>query len=64
MSQETELKLEVHPQDLAALLKHPLLKARPTRRERLLNTANRTGIYANSEAYGRGLMDLEAASRL
>lgn len=33
-------------------------------RERLLNTANRTGIYANSEAYGRGLMDLEAASRL
>ncbi|WPN98609.1 S8 family peptidase [Pseudomonas sp. MUP55] len=33
-------------------------------RERLLSTANRTGIYANSEAYGRGLMDLEAASRL
>ena len=33
-------------------------------RERLLNTANRTGIYANSEAYGRGLMDLDAASRL
>lgn len=32
-------------------------------RERLLNTANRTGIYANSEAYGRGLMDLDAASR-
>lgn len=32
-------------------------------RERLLSTANRTGIYANSEAYGRGLMDLEAASR-
>jgi inorganic triphosphatase YgiF len=38
MSQETELKLEVHPQDLAALLKHPLLKARPARRERLFNT--------------------------
>lgn len=33
-------------------------------RERLLNTANRTGIYANAEAYGRGLMDLDAASRL
>ena len=32
-------------------------------RERLLSTANRTGIYSNSEAYGRGLMDLEAASR-
>ena len=32
-------------------------------RDRLLSTANRTGIYANSEAYGRGLMDLEAASR-
>lgn len=32
-------------------------------RERLLATANRTGIYANSEAYGRGLLDLEAASR-
>lgn len=32
-------------------------------RERLLSTANRSGIYANSEAYGRGLMDLEAASR-
>lgn len=38
MSQETELKLEVHPQDLAALLRHPLLKARPARRERLFNT--------------------------
>lgn len=33
-------------------------------RDRLLSTANRTGIYANSEAYGRGLMDLDAASRL
>ncbi|WP_446433777.1 S8 family peptidase [Pseudomonas sp. 1152_12] len=33
-------------------------------RERLLSTANRTGIYADSEAYGRGLMDLDAASRL
>ena len=38
MSQETELKLEVHPQDLAALLRHPLLKAQPARRERLFNT--------------------------
>lgn len=33
-------------------------------RERLLSTANRSGIYADSEAYGRGLMDLDAASRL
>ncbi|MGN8345298.1 S8 family peptidase [Pseudomonas sp. SMV71] len=31
-------------------------------REHLLATANRSGIYANSEAYGRGLMDLEAAA--
>lgn len=38
MSQETELKLEVHPQDLVALLRHPLLKAQPPRRERLFNT--------------------------
>lgn len=38
MSQETELKLEVHPKDRAALLKHPLLKAPPARRERLFNT--------------------------
>jgi inorganic triphosphatase YgiF len=38
MPQETELKLEVHPQDLADLLRHPLLKARPARRERLFNT--------------------------
>jgi len=38
MSQETELKLEVHPQDLAALLRHPLLKSQPARRERLFNT--------------------------
>jgi inorganic triphosphatase YgiF len=38
MSQETELKLEVHPQDLAALLKHPLLKSQPAHRERLFNT--------------------------
>lgn len=38
MSQETELKLEVHPQDLADLLKHPLLKAQTARRERLFNT--------------------------
>ncbi|MDE1168534.1 MAG: S8 family serine peptidase [Pseudomonas sp.] len=33
-------------------------------RELLLSTTNRSGIYANSEAYGRGLMDLEAASRM
>ncbi|WP_407313373.1 S8 family peptidase [Pseudomonas sp. nanlin1] len=32
-------------------------------RDLLLSTAKRDGIYANSEAYGRGLMDLEAASR-
>lgn len=32
-------------------------------REHLLATANRSGIYANTEAYGQGLMDLEAASR-
>ncbi|MNL85688.1 Subtilisin DY [compost metagenome] len=32
-------------------------------RDHVLKTANRTGLYANSEAYGRGLLDLEAASR-
>ena len=32
-------------------------------RAHLLATANRTGIYGNSEAYGQGLLDLEAASR-
>ncbi|WP_297834178.1 S8 family peptidase [Pseudomonas sp.] len=32
-------------------------------RDRLLSTANRNGIFANSEAYGQGLMDLDAASR-
>ena len=32
-------------------------------RDHVLETANRTGLYANSEAYGRGLLDLEAASR-
>lgn len=49
---------------LAALhSRYPELTAQQVR-ERLLATANRTGIYANSEAYGRGLMDLEAASRL
>jgi subtilisin family serine protease len=48
---------------LAALhSRYPELTAQQVR-ERLLATANRTGIYANSEAYGRGLMDLEAASR-
>ncbi len=30
---------------------------------RLLATANKTGIYANTLVYGQGLMDLEAASR-
>lgn len=48
---------------LAALQsRYPELTAQQVR-EHLLATANRTGIYANSEAYGRGLMDLEAASR-
>ncbi|MBV7477843.1 S8 family peptidase [Pseudomonas sp. PDM31] len=49
---------------LAALQsRYPELTAQQVR-EHLLATANRTGIYANSEAYGRGLLDLEAASRL
>jgi len=48
---------------LAALhSRYPELTAQQVR-DRLLATANRTGIYANSEAYGRGLLDLEAASR-
>lgn len=48
---------------LAALQSlYPDLSAQQVR-EHLLATANRTGIYANSEAYGRGLMDLEAAAR-
>lgn len=48
---------------LAALQsRYPELSAQQVR-ERLLATANRSGIYANSEAYGRGLMDLDAASR-
>lgn len=38
MSLETELKLELHPDDLPRLLAHPLLSAMPPRRERLLNT--------------------------
>ena len=38
MSLETELKLELHPQDLARLLAHPLLAAHVPRRERLRNT--------------------------
>ncbi|SCY76411.1 MULTISPECIES: S8 family peptidase [unclassified Pseudomonas] len=47
---------------LAALQSlHPQLSPQQIR-EHLLATANRTGIYANSEAYGRGLMDLEAAA--
>ncbi|MCX2901218.1 S8 family peptidase [Pseudomonas mandelii] len=48
---------------LAALQsRYPELTAQQVR-ERLLASANRSGIYANTEAYGRGLMDLEAASR-
>lgn len=48
---------------LAALhSRYPELTAQQVRK-RLLTTANRTGIYANSEAYGQGLMDLDAASR-
>jgi hypothetical protein len=48
---------------LAALhSRYPELTAQQVR-ERLLASANRSGIYANSEAYGRGLLDLEAASR-
>ncbi|MDO9436087.1 CYTH and CHAD domain-containing protein [Hydrogenophaga sp.] len=35
---ETELKLELHPDDLARLLSHPLLSAQAPRRDRLLNT--------------------------
>lgn len=38
MSLETELKLELHPQDLPRLLAHPLLTVGTPRRERLLNT--------------------------
>lgn len=38
MPQETELKLELHPDDLSRLLVHPLLSAQPPRRERLFNT--------------------------
>ncbi|VVP98903.1 Extracellular serine protease [Pseudomonas fluorescens] len=47
---------------LAALQsRYPELSAQQVR-EHLLATANRTGIFANSEAYGRGLMDLDTAS--
>ncbi len=38
MPQETELKLELHPQDLPRLLAHPLLAAQAPRRARLRNT--------------------------
>lgn len=38
MPVETELKLALHPDDLSRLLAHPLLGARPPRRERLFNT--------------------------
>lgn len=32
-------------------------------RDRLLKTANKKGVYANSAFYGQGLLDLDAASR-
>jgi subtilisin family serine protease len=32
-------------------------------RDRLLKTANKKGVYANSDLYGQGLLDLEAASK-
>lgn len=38
MPVETELKLELHRDDLPRLLAHPLLGAQPPRRERLFNT--------------------------
>ncbi|WP_260962770.1 S8 family peptidase [Pseudomonas citri] len=48
---------------LAALQsRYPQLSPQQVR-EHLLATTNRSGIYANSEAYGRGLMDLEEAAR-
>lgn len=48
---------------LAALQsRYPQMNAQQLRK-RLLESASQTGIYANSEAYGQGLMDLEAASR-
>ena len=46
MPQETELKLELHPDDLPRLLAHPLLGAQPPRRERLLNTYYDTSTLA------------------
>jgi subtilisin family serine protease len=48
---------------LAALQSRYPEKSPQEIRELLLDSANRSGIYANSEAYGRGLLDLEAASR-
>ncbi|WP_159596371.1 CYTH and CHAD domain-containing protein [Hydrogenophaga sp. BPS33] len=38
MPVETELKLELHPDDLPRLLEHALLRAQPAHRERLFNT--------------------------
>ena len=38
MPVETELKLELHPDDLVHLLAHPLLNTRPPQRKRLFNT--------------------------
>lgn len=46
MPQETELKLELHRDDLPRLLAHPLLSAQPPRRERLLNTYYDTSTLA------------------
>lgn len=48
---------------LAALQSRYPQKSPQALRELLLESANRSGIYANAEAYGRGLLDLEAASR-
>src|SRR5690606_9628179 len=49
MSQETELKLELHPQDLSRLLTHPLLKSAAPRRERPFNTYFDTSTLALRE---------------
>ena len=32
--------------------------------QRLFSTANKSGIYSDSEIYGQGLMDLDAATSL
>ncbi|MCW5653975.1 CYTH and CHAD domain-containing protein [Hydrogenophaga sp.] len=46
MAQETELKLELHPDDLPRLLAHPLLAGQAPRRARLLNTYYDTAALA------------------